>query len=60
MNPNLIKFFLGGGGGTWGRGARVSDFFITKNPICSKFFLLFLGEGGGGWARVNKFFLHRI
>ena len=28
----LFFFFLGGGGDVWGEGARVSEFFLTKNP----------------------------
>ena len=39
---------LGGGEG----GARVSDFFLTKNPNLKK---NFFGVGGGG-ARVSDFF----
>ena len=74
-----ISFFWGGGrwgGGRWGGGARVSrlggggarvsDFFYTKNPNLKKKFFFFFGGGGGGGggavgergegARVSDFF----
>ena len=53
MNPNLIKIikkilFSGG------KGARVSDFFFTKNPNLKKIFFFGGGEEGGvagrGWG----------
>ena len=41
----LMIFFWGGGG--WGEGTRVSDFF-TKNPNLKKRFYFSLFGGGGG------------
>ena len=41
-------------------GARVNDFYLTKNPNLKKekkiFFFLRGGGGGGGGARVSNFF----
>ena len=45
-NPNLKKklFFSRGGGG--GRGSRISDFFLQKNPKLQLFFFW----GGDRWT----------
>ena len=50
MNPNLIKIikkilFSGG------KGARVSDFFFTKNPNLKKIFFFWGGGGRGGGGK---------
>ena len=46
-----IHFFLGGGGeGGLGEGARVSEFFFTKNPTQKK--EKKMGGGvGGSWSK---------
>ena len=66
-NTNLKNSLFLGGGMRRGRGARVSDFFFTKNLNLNFFFFWGGGGGGGGgdgewWggARVSDFFLQRL
>ena len=44
---------MGGGGG----GARVSDFFFTKNPNQKKIFLFFARERGAGRGLSKRKFI---